>query len=215
MNEVIRKSNGQFAKTAKDLTGQRFTKLSVIQYDHKGTHNHYYKCLCDCGKETIARADHLRNGGVKSCGCYLFENKANLKHGLNKHLLYHIWVKMRQRCNDANSAAYKYYGAQGVKVDSRWDNFQDFHDWALSNNWRKRLHICRKGDIGDYSPDNCYIATALQNNRDRKSNKLNLMRVSVMKTLRKHGFTFQRIADLYGVQVKTAENAIKGKIWAN
>ena len=34
----------------------------------KGGHR-YWKCLCECGNETITRAGELKRGRVKSCGC--------------------------------------------------------------------------------------------------------------------------------------------------
>ena len=57
-----------------DLSGQRFAKLTVISraddYVNKsGTTVTRWRCVCDCGNETIARAQALKNGSVKSCGC--------------------------------------------------------------------------------------------------------------------------------------------------
>jgi hypothetical protein len=50
---------------AVDIAGQRFGRLVVIKKEEKS----YYLCRCDCGKEKVIRADHLRNGKTKSCGC--------------------------------------------------------------------------------------------------------------------------------------------------
>ena len=54
---------------AKDLTGQRFGRLVVIE--RAGRINSYaaWRCLCDCGKEIIVASNQLRRGQVKSCGC--------------------------------------------------------------------------------------------------------------------------------------------------
>lgn len=48
-----------------DLTGQRFGKLTVLDYagDLK------WNCVCDCGKTTTVKGKYLRNGDTKSCGC--------------------------------------------------------------------------------------------------------------------------------------------------
>lgn len=58
--------------TAKnDLTGRRFERLTVSGDVGNRTKNGkvLWHCLCDCGKITFVRGDHLKNGKVKSCGC--------------------------------------------------------------------------------------------------------------------------------------------------
>jgi hypothetical protein len=54
----------------RDLTGQRFNRLLVIEFsgmDKK--HNPLWKCLCDCGNEKILCGRDLRSGNTSSCGC--------------------------------------------------------------------------------------------------------------------------------------------------
>lgn len=52
-----------------DLTGQRFGKLTAIEkVDGPGT-GAWWLCKCDCGRETAARATHLKSGNIRSCGC--------------------------------------------------------------------------------------------------------------------------------------------------
>ena len=54
-----------------DLTGKRFGSLVAIEEsEHRSSRNEvYWKCLCDCGKETTVRIGHLTSGRIKSCGC--------------------------------------------------------------------------------------------------------------------------------------------------
>lgn len=54
-----------------DLTGQRFGKLTVIEYVGPAGNGEgaTYRCKCDCGKTIITRATALRSGHVKSCSC--------------------------------------------------------------------------------------------------------------------------------------------------
>lgn len=60
----------------KDLSGQRFGQLVAIKDSGKriGT-NVIWTCQCDCGKIVEVRADLLRQGRVKSCGCTNGVNK--------------------------------------------------------------------------------------------------------------------------------------------
>ena len=59
-----------------DLTGQRFGKLVVISRESKYHRNATWRCICDCGKETVVRGDVLCRGTTQSCGC-----GKGLKHG--------------------------------------------------------------------------------------------------------------------------------------
>lgn len=72
---------------ALDLTGQKFGLLTALERSGKTPAGQYmYRCLCECGGETIARTGCLRNGHTKSCGCkarYKGKNKGTYKHGLS------------------------------------------------------------------------------------------------------------------------------------
>lgn len=60
--------------------GKRFGKLIVIGYGGKRAGMHRWKCLCDCGNETIVGQTLLQSGKTKSCGCIQAETiKENLK----------------------------------------------------------------------------------------------------------------------------------------
>jgi hypothetical protein len=55
----------------KDLTGQKFGRLTVINRTENNTCNRTsWLCICDCGKTTIATSHNMKNGDKQSCGCY-------------------------------------------------------------------------------------------------------------------------------------------------
>lgn len=63
------------SRYAKDLTGQKFGRLTVIE--RAGSDKKWqarWKCLCDCGKETVVTTNQLTSGRTKSCGCSTFNN---------------------------------------------------------------------------------------------------------------------------------------------
>jgi hypothetical protein len=70
-------------KKIRDLTGQRFGRLTVIEKtDKRCSGAVMWKVRCDCGEEkTVARGPLLK-GQTVSCGCYLRE--AVTTHGLSK-----------------------------------------------------------------------------------------------------------------------------------
>jgi hypothetical protein len=62
-----------------DLTGQRFGRLVVIDKSEMRKRGRIvWNCLCDCGNTHLATTGILREGSVRSCGCYsgVFQRKS-------------------------------------------------------------------------------------------------------------------------------------------
>lgn len=56
-------------RSRQDLVGKKFNKLTVISFHgYKGS-NILWDCLCECGGTKLVSSNHLRTGGVASCGC--------------------------------------------------------------------------------------------------------------------------------------------------
>lgn len=53
----------------KDLTGQKFGKLTVISKSEIKNNRQYWNCLCDCGKKGNYSSASLTSGKRISCGC--------------------------------------------------------------------------------------------------------------------------------------------------
>lgn len=70
-----------------DIVGQKYNKLTVIGFSHitgkKGNFKYHWNCSCECGGWKTVRADKLKSGHTKSCGCINFERMdlTNLKLG--------------------------------------------------------------------------------------------------------------------------------------
>lgn len=86
-----------------DLTGQRFTRLLVLEYAdeqhqifYNNEHKNTWKCQCDCGNICYVTTENLRRGDSPSCGCISKENgKARLKDLSGQrfgHLLVLKWL---------------------------------------------------------------------------------------------------------------------------
>lgn len=59
-----------------DLTGERFGQLTVIERIPRKGQKTLYKCLCDCGNESLVDGVNLKRGLTKSCGCNKFASYA-------------------------------------------------------------------------------------------------------------------------------------------
>ena len=143
-----------------DITGQKFGKLTAIEYlglvKNKKT---YWRCQCDCGNEKIATYYDLRNGHVQSCGCLRRGSEfSKYKHGLYKHRIYAAYHAMKQRCLNPKCEEYKHYGKRGIGICEEWlgeNGVVNFYNWSIENGYRKGLSIDRINNDGDYEPENC------------------------------------------------------------
>lgn len=157
-----------------DLIGKRFGKLTVIKYSHKDKKsNTYWLCKCDCGGENIVRRNHLLSGGVKSCGCVIYE-KREVTHGLYSRnpRLNKIYDGMIDRCYKTYRNCYKNYGARGIRVCDEWlNNPKKFEEWALKNGYQEKLTIDRIDVNGSYEPNNCRWVDNKTQCRNKRNNR--------------------------------------------
>lgn len=63
------KSCGGSIHRIKDISGQRFGKLLVLELSEVVNHASLWKCICDCGNETVVSCHSLTTGNTRSCGC--------------------------------------------------------------------------------------------------------------------------------------------------
>lgn len=66
----------------KDITGEVFGRLTALCRVENEKGQMRWKCICECGKETLVSHNNLVRGTTTSCGCYRREitNKALLKN---------------------------------------------------------------------------------------------------------------------------------------
>lgn len=51
-----------------DLTGKVFSHLTILSFAGRKNRHSYWNCKCDCGKEIVVEASHLKTSHTISCG---------------------------------------------------------------------------------------------------------------------------------------------------
>lgn len=148
-----------------DLVGKRYGRLTVISFYDVQHGMSRWKCICDCGNETIAYGRHMISGNTQSCGCLGRERRLQscTKHNLSHTRIYQVWADMKDRCYNPNNAAYRWYGGKGVSVCEEWHDPAKFAKWAMQSGYTDELTIDRIDSSGDYRPDNCRWVTFAEN----------------------------------------------------
>lgn len=153
----------------RDLSNQKFGKLTAIAPAGKQGKAILWRCVCECGNEKTVRGNNLTTGAVRSCGCMMKEN--NLKHGGSKTRLYRIWGGIIRRTEDCNRKEYADYGARGIRMCTEWrDDFAEFQRWSLENGYTDSLSIDRIDPDGNYCPENCRWSGKLQQENNKRVN---------------------------------------------
>ena len=75
-------------------------------------------------------------------------------------------ANMMARCYDTTCKSYIAYGAKGVRVCKEWHDIDIYRQYCLSNGWFEGCHISRKGDKGNYKPDNVVFLTPEENRKE-------------------------------------------------
>ena len=155
-----------------DMTGKRFGRYTVIaRAENSKDGCARWICKCDCGNVKTVLGQSLRRGSVVSCGCFHREDLISrlTTHGKTKTRIRNIWNHMKQRCNNPNDNAYRYYGGRGISISQEWaDSFQSFYDWAYANGYSDDLTLDRIDTNKNYEPSNCrWVSRKIQQNNRR------------------------------------------------
>lgn len=176
---LIKEKNRTSPKRRKDLTGQRFGKLVVIEIVTTLKNDVIWRCKCDCGGEKNVRRSKLVCGYTKSCGCLASEISSWKIHGKTKHSLHKKWISMRRRCEDEKHGSfYELYGGRGIKVYDDWhgpEGFVRFFDYCYSIHPDLDQLLVQKYELdridtnGNYEPGNIRFVTKTENMRNRRN----------------------------------------------
>lgn len=140
----------------KDISGQRFGRLTVAGKEPLTLVPTKWLCRCDCGNEIDARLSNLTSGSTKSCGCLRKElaSARQRRHGMFGTKVYTSWSAMLYRCRNPKAKPYPLYGGRGISVCERWLDFKNFYVDMGPTHW-DGAEIDRIDPNGNYEPSNC------------------------------------------------------------
>ena len=196
-----------------NLTGKKFGRLIVIEKSSIKKGKAKWVCLCVCGKQIIAYSTNLLRKNTKSCGCLRKEKtqKLKIKHGLSSQAAYPSWCDMKQRCNNPEHNAYKYYGGRGITVCDRWLEFENFFEDMGER--PKELTLERKNNELGYFKENCCWATRAEQIHNSRQTKLTEKLVAEIRQLRSLGVKMANLATIYNVAPNTISQIVNNKTW--
>lgn len=98
----------------RNLTEQKFGRLTVLEFAYAKNRKNYWKCQCDCRNVRFVSTSQLTIRETVSCGCKNDENRANLPH-LDRGLVdgtMKCGIKADRKLNRNNTS-----GVRGVHFD--------------------------------------------------------------------------------------------------
>lgn len=125
--------------------------------------------------------------------------KRNYRHGMRYTRIYHVWLSMKDRCNNPRSSKYKYYGARGIKVCDKWKSFEGFYE-DMKYGYEEHLEIDRIDNNGDYNARNCRWATRKQ--------QVNNSRHNVYLEYKDKTYTMSQLSEVFGLKYNTFKRRI-------
>lgn len=165
-------------KRIRDLRGQKFGKLTVLEYAGSSTTRSQklaqWLCQCECGTIKIIVGRDMAKPGPKrtvSCGCVFAEtNRWRRKRGRDLSQIsysreYAAFHSAKARCENPTDKSYHHYGERGIKflLTSIEEMLADIGHRPSPNH-----SLDRKDVNGHYEKGNIRWATPTEQMRNRQ-----------------------------------------------
>ena len=94
------------------------------------------------------------------------------KRQRERYPTYSTWSGILKRCGiqkGAHEIELRHYRDRGITVCEEWRKLSVFHEWAISNGWKKGMQIDRIDGTKGYCPENCRVVDCTTNIRNRRT----------------------------------------------
>lgn len=139
------KSCGCYRKmiNQKNLLGQRFNKLLVVDYiyDKDNIPHILWNCQCDCGNKITVKPKNLLSGNTQSCGCLISKGEQKIMQILQQNNITFERQKSFSDCRfpDTNALAKFDFYLTDMNILIEYDGIQHFI--ATNNGWNTSKHL--------------------------------------------------------------------------
>lgn len=158
----------------KDLSGEKFGRLTVIGFAGFYQKSSMWFCECECGEVVKIRNEKLNKGATKSCGCLAKEKSSARFRGIafDYPYEYKAYQNAKYRCQNPKAHAYKDYGGRGIKFN--FNSFEEFIN-EVGKRPTTKHSLDRKNVDGNYEKGNVRWAT----NKTQQNNRQNTIWVTI------------------------------------
>lgn len=202
-------------KRIKDLTNQKFGRLSVVKFDKTKNNYAYWWCLCDCQLElpeeerelVSIRGHHLSTGNTKSCGCLQKEKLQETINNNKKYIDYDI--------SDEYGIGYTYntdkYDRHEFYFDLEdYNKIKDYH-WYFDDSgyvcYRDKYNSIRIHEIIMNTIGTRYCVDHIKGEKTRNDNrKTNLRIATTSQNMRNKDLQSNNTSGITGVYFSKQRN---------